>query len=220
MKTNWLIKNNSKNLILFFNGWSLDENIVKHLNSSKNDVLMFFDYSNLDLNLNVLKEIYEYEKINIIAWSYGVWACGNVIELFKKAKNVIAINGTLLPIDNNFGISEKVFNLTLSNLSEKNYPRFFRNMFEEDSRSEKMPQRKIENQKQELESIQRLCAQKDISKNKALFTKVFVGLKDKIIPSQNQLNFWGSDTNIIEVNSGHYIFDMFTNWDEIWLTKN
>lgn len=215
MKSNWLIKNNSKKIILFFNGWSLDENIVKHLTSSEYDVLMLSDYSNLDLNLSILKEIYEYKEINIIAWSYGVWACGNIIELFKNPNNVIAINGTLLPIDNNFGISEKMFNLTLSNLSEKNYPRFFQNMFETNADLNKMPQRNIENQKQELESIQRLCMQKDISKNKNFFTKIFVGLKDKIIPAKNQIAFWGANIDPVKVNSGHYMFDTFKNWGEI-----
>lgn len=215
MKSNWLIKNNSKKLILFFNGWSLDENIVKHLTSSEYDVLMLFDYSNLDLNLSILKEIYEYEEINVIAWSYGVWAYGSVLDIFKNLKNVVAINGTLLPINNDFGISERMFNLTLSNLSEKNYPRFFQNMFEGEGDLYKMPQRNIEDQRQELKSIQRLCAQKDISKNKTFFTKVFTGLKDKIIPAQNQINFWGGNIDIIKVNTGHYMFDLFSNWDEI-----
>lgn len=217
MKTNWLIKNNQKKLILFFNGWSLDENIVNHLKSIEYDVLMFFDYSNLDLNLNILKEIYEYQEINVISWSYGVWAFANIIEVFKNLKNVIAINGTLLPINKDFGISERMFNLTLSNLSEKNYPRFFQNMFEGEADLNKMPQRNIEDQRQELESIQRLFAQKDISKNKVFFTKVFVGLKDKIIPAQNQINFWvvNGDKYIIKMDCGHYMFDMFKTWDKI-----
>lgn len=198
-------------LIIFFNGWSLDENIVNHLTSYEYDVLMFYDYANLEISKETINEINNYKEINIIAWSFGVWACGNVIDKFKNLKEVIAINGTLIPIDNKFGISEKMFNLTLSNLSEKTYPKFFQNMFEGDTNFEKLPKRDIENQKQELINIRDNSSLKPYTK---FFTKVFVGNQDKIISAKNQINFWGEDF-IVRVNKGHYIFDLFKSWDEI-----
>ena len=160
MQLTWVIKNNSDKLIIFFNGWSLDENIVKHLSTTEFDVLMFNDYSDLEIAEETIKMINSYAEVNVIAWSFGVWACGNVIDkIFKAAqskplspndgglvnppyendsslalieprlKNVIAINGTVVPIDNNLGIPEKIFNLTLQHLSEENYVRFLKNMF-------------------------------------------------------------------------------------------
>lgn len=155
MKGLFLNERTHNKLILFFNGWSLDENIVNHLTSSEYDVIMFYDYSNLGIDENILNEINNYEEVNIIAWSFGVWACGEVINKFNNPKNVIAINGTLIPIDNNFGIPEKIFNLTLSNLSEKSYPKFFKNMFSEEVDLNRLPKRTIENQKQELIQIKK-----------------------------------------------------------------
>ena len=75
MKYKWLNKgvNNSK-LILFFNGWGMDENVVKHLDCENYDVLMFYDYNTLNTDFDWdLLDVYP-EK-NLIAWSMGVMVC-------------------------------------------------------------------------------------------------------------------------------------------------
>ena len=271
MNSLFLNKKNNNKLILFFNGWSLDENIVKDLTTSEYDVIMFYDYSNLEIDENIVKEINSYKEINIVAFSFGVWACGYVLRhcealnvgsdieclpkqsclllqnINSRFKNVIAINGTLIPIDDKFGIPEKIFNLTLSTLSEKTYPRFFKNMFSGEadvdlhSKSnlkwkskvglpahqqkvdnalnasqydlEKFPNRTIENQRQELIQIKDLSTDKNCAQNSNLFTKIFVGTNDKIIPAKNQMAFWGKETKVIKKDFGHYM--SFESWDEI-----
>jgi pimeloyl-[acyl-carrier protein] methyl ester esterase len=212
----FLNKKKFDKLILFFNGWSLDENIVNHLTSDKYDVLMFYDYSDLEISQEILNKINSYDEISVVAWSFGVWACGNVINYFDNIKNAIAINGTLIPIDNNLGISEKIFNLTLTHLSEENYVRFFKNMFAGTVDLSKISTRSIENKRQELEQIKNLSASKSCAQNTKFFNKVFISTNDKIIPAKNQLNFWGkSNAQIIKIDGGHYIFDIFKTWDEI-----
>lgn len=249
MQLTWVIKNNSDKLIIFFNGWSLDENIVKHLSTAEFNVLIFNDYSDLEIDEETIKMINSYAEVNIIAWSFGVWACGIAIEkifnaaqskLFspedgglgnppyandssaliaprvKNLKNVIAINGTLVPIDNNLGIPEKIFNLTLQHLSEENYVRFFKNMFTGEADLSKISTRSIENKRRELEQIKNLSASKTCTQNAKYFNKVFIGINDKIISGKNQLNFWGeTDAKVIQVDDRHYIFDLFKTWDEI-----
>lgn len=217
MQLFWIIKNNSKKLITFFNGWSLDENIINHLTSSEYDVVMFYDYSNLDVDKKFLQEINEYEEINVIAWSFGVWACKAVINNFTNLKNTIAINGTLIPIDNEQGIPEKLFNITLSNLSEKTYPKFFKNMFVHEADLNKLPKRTVESQRRELIQIQKMSSEKSVIRNASLFNKIFIGMNDKIISAKNQLNFWGVNvgSEIIKIDNGHYILDLFKTWDEI-----
>lgn len=216
MQLTWVIKNNSNKLIIFFNGWSLDENIIKHLTSSEFDVLMFNDYSDLEIAQEILDKINSYAEVNVIAWSFGVWACGNVINHFKNLKSAIAFNGTLMPIDNALGIPEKIFNLTLTHLSEENYVRFFKNMFVGVADLSKISTRAIENKKQELEQIKNLSAEKNCAQNAKFFNKVFISTNDKIISAKNQLGFWGeTDAKIIKIESGHYIFDIFSTWDEI-----
>lgn len=219
MKSSWLIKTNSKKLILFFNGWSLDENIVKHLDSDNYDVLMFYDYANLEISQELLVEIGTYKETNIIAWSFGVWACNAIMNKFNRLKNIIAINGTPIAIDDNFGIPEKIFNLTLSNLSEKNYLHFYKNMFAnfEERFLGGLSNRCIENQRQELVQIQDLASEFGVIKQHQQFNKVFVGALDKIIPAKNQMKFWSQneELQIVELNEGHYIFNLFESWDEI-----
>ena len=54
MKYKWLNRNNNQKLIVFFNGWGIDENIVKHLDCEDYDVLMFYDYNTLDVDFNLI----------------------------------------------------------------------------------------------------------------------------------------------------------------------
>ena len=44
MEYKWLNRKNNSKLIVFFNGWGMDENIVAHLEFDEYDVLMFYDY--------------------------------------------------------------------------------------------------------------------------------------------------------------------------------
>lgn len=219
MQFSWLVKNNLKRLIVFFNGWSLDEEIIGHLCSSKYDILMFYNYESLDIQESIFNELNNYDEINIISWSFGVWACSAVIEKFANLKNTIAINGTLLPIDNEKGIPERIFSLTLSTLSEKNYLKFFKNMFSNftDADNEKLSSRDLESKKNELSQIKTLSLENKYLNNMEFFSKVIIGRKDRIIPSKNQIKFWTENNfcKIIEVEQGHYIFDMFNTWDEI-----
>lgn len=216
MQLTWVIKNNSDKLIIFFNGWSLDENIVKHLTTAEFDVLIFNDYSDLEIAAEALEKINSYAEVNVIAWSFGVWACGNVINNFKNLKKAVAINGTLVPIENNLGIPEKIFNLTLTHLSKENYVRFFKNMFAGEVDLSQISTRSIENKKQELEQIQKLSVEKNCAQNADFFNKIFIGINDKIISAKNQLTFWGeTNAQIIKIEGGHYVFDLFKTWDEI-----
>lgn len=226
MQQTWLIKNNSDKLIIFFNGWSLDENIVNHLTSGDYDVLMFNDYCNLEIVEEIIVKINAYNEVNVIAWSFGVWNCSKVINKFNNLKNIIAINGTLIPIDNHFGIPDRLFNLTLANLSEKTYYMFFKNMFknDKDMDSAKLPNRTIENQRNELIQIKKISSEDSISEDINLSsainftpTKIIVSIDDRVVSAKNQINFWSLKNNapITEIDEGHFILNSFKKWDEI-----
>ena len=71
MKYKWLnIKNNQK-LIVFFNGWGMDECVVKHLDCENFDILMFYDYNTLGTDFDY-ESLNIYPEKNLIAWSMGV----------------------------------------------------------------------------------------------------------------------------------------------------
>ena len=47
MEYKWLSQKNNNKLIIFFNGWGMDEFPVKHLASDDYDIIMFYKYHSL-----------------------------------------------------------------------------------------------------------------------------------------------------------------------------
>ena len=61
MKYKWLNLKKNREVIIFFNGWGMDESVIKHLNYGSYDVLMFYDYNTLDTDFD-FKSLEKYEK--------------------------------------------------------------------------------------------------------------------------------------------------------------
>ena len=202
MKYKWLNINQNNKVIVFFNGWGMDESVVYHLDFSDYDVLMFYDYNNLDTNFD-FNSLDKYKNKSLIAWSMGVM----VATLFnQKYTSATAINGTLKPIDNKFGIPQKIYDLTIKGFNEKGAQRFIKSMFNENI---KLPQisRDIENQKSELSALKKYTANSNFKYNRIILSD-----NDKIIPTKNQIAFWGIEPNI---SSGHCPFMLFKKWEEL-----
>ena len=79
MRYKWLNKEGNNKLILFFNGWGMDECVVKHLNCEDYDVLMFYDYNTLDSDFD-FNSLNIYTEKNLIAWSMGVMVGGKYLD--------------------------------------------------------------------------------------------------------------------------------------------
>ena len=112
----WLNKKDeNKKLILFFNGWAMNETPVQHLKNDDFDVLVLFDYRDVDFNLAQF-DFSKYDEKYLVCWSMGVY----VANLFKKDlidfDKKIAINGTTSIIDDK-GIEIKHFEDSLINES-------------------------------------------------------------------------------------------------------
>ena len=202
MKYKWLNLKQNRDIIIFFNGWGMDKSVVKHLDSGHYDVLMFYDYNtlNTEFDFNLLKN---YEKRYLIAWSMGVMTATLFDIVYDKA---VAVNGTLKPIDNNFGIPERIYDLTIKGFNEKGRERFMKTMFVTDSSIPNV-ERDLENQKSELIALKQYSANMDFKYN-----KIVISSDDKIIPSKNQCAFWKTEPNL---KSGHCPFLMFSNWEEL-----
>ena len=61
MKYKWLNQKNNQKLIVFFNGWGMDEFVVNHLQAEEYDVLMFYDYNSLTIDFD-LKTLGRYSE--------------------------------------------------------------------------------------------------------------------------------------------------------------
>lgn len=202
MKYKWLNINQNNKVIVFFNGWGMDESVVHHLEFSDYDVLMFYDYNNLDTNFD-FNSLDKYKNKSLIAWSMGVM----VATLFnQKYTSATAINGTLKPIDNEFGIPQRIYDLTIKGFNEKGAQRFIKGMFNENIKLSQIS-RDIENQKSELSALKNYTANSNFKYNRIILSD-----NDKIIPTKNQIAFWGIEPNI---SSGHCPFMLFKKWEEL-----
>ncbi len=225
MKYKWLNKQDNNKLIIFFNGWGMDDAVVNHLEPEDYDVVMFYDYNNLETDF----EPGNYEEKHLVAWSMGVMIATIFYKsphpnsahplsqgtreqnLFSDIKSATAINGTLKPIDATFGINPRVYDITIRGFSEKGREKFLKNMFDERSctfpLAETASGRKLEEQKSELSAIKTYSANEDFK-----YTKVLISDNDKIIPTKSQCAFWKTEPNL---KSGHAPFGLFTKWSEL-----
>lgn len=217
MKASWLHNNDRKQLILFCNGWGMDGNPFRHLASIEYDVYVLYDYRELALPEEVAQILPRYEEINLVSWSMGVWA-GQ--KLFADQKNIfnriLAVNGTLCPVHDRYGIPTAIFANTLAGFGEAARFKFYRRMCREKSNFRsflaKQPQRALEDQREELAALGNMadCTPVD----QALYRKVIIAEYDWIIPSENQQNFWG-DKNVTLISGFHYLFNLWQSWDHL-----
>lgn len=201
MKYKWLNKQNNKDIIIFFNGWGMDETVVSHLEFEEYDILMFYDYNNLNTDFD-FSQTKLYDNISLIAWSMGVMIA-TLFDIDYETKT--AINGTLEPISNNFGIPEKIYDLTLNGFNSNSAEKFIKSMYDE--KTNIFVKRDFEEQKSELLALKQYKANKNF-----VFDRVILSANDKIIPTKNQVAFWGIEPNI---ESGHAPFNKFNKWSEL-----
>ena len=220
MRYKWLNKEGNNKLILFFNGWGMDENVVKHLDVEDYDILMFYDYNTLDTDFSwELLNIYP-EK-NLIAWSLGVLVGGKYLDKLGLLKQTVAINGTLKPIDAEFGIHPKIYDLTIKGFNEKGRDRFIKSMFDTQPppafQAPSPLERDLKNQHSELIALKEICKLAPsltlpLGEGKSLYNKILISDNDKIIPTKSQVNFWKIKPNI---KGGHCPFFQFKKWSEL-----
>lgn len=212
--TNIYINNNTK-LILFFNGWGMDDRVIAHINHSKYDVVMINEYHDFNFDKSILDG---YEQIFIVAWSLGVWVANNIIQKYNlKTDKTIAINGTLQPIDNLNGIPFDIFQGTIDNWNESNRTRFQMRMFKSrqifSQNLNKLPIRSIVEQKEELIVLQNAILSQTLESTN--WDKIYCGTDDLIFVHANQKQAWQNASNIIEREMSHFPFLELNNWDTI-----
>jgi len=217
MQYTWLNKQNNENLIIFFTGWSFDETPFKFLKCENFDVLFIYDYTKCSLDKIANRVNYKHKYL--IAWSMGVYAAYKFKNLFYDFDKKIAINGTPFPVDDEFGIPKKPFLLTLrhakTGLEGKFYQNIFDNFIEYERYIQTPVKRTIENRVEELNELYKLIQSDNIIYDH-FYTYAFVSLRDKIIPSKNQIKFWTKfNTPIKQLESGHFPYYNFKSWKEL-----
>ena len=210
MQFKWLKKENNKKLIVFFNGWGMNETPVQHLNSEDFDILMLYDYRNVDFDLKQF-DFDKYDEKYLICWSMGVYSANLFKDELKNFDKKIAINGTNKVIDDDFGIPKKIYKVTVKFLNADSLDKFIKNMFDGGKLNPNITiTRTLEELKDELISIQNIELNDELK-----FDKAIISSNDRIIPTKNQLNFWQNKAEYKLINSTHCPFDTLNSWRDI-----
>ena len=193
----------------------MDQHAVSHLDTSNFDICMINNYnptSEIEENLD------NYENIYVVAWSLGVWAAGIALNKFKiRIAKAIALNGTLTPIDADFGIDPTIFAATLEGWNERNRNKFNMRMLGGREQimqlNNRLGERTIDNQREELQNI--LTEVTTGESLKFPYHCALIGCNDLIFTPKNQRQSWSGQTRVVETETPHYPFEMFRNWNQI-----
>ena len=215
MKVTLLNSKGNKKLILFFNGWGMDERAISHIPSNDFDVIMINEYHDLSFDITPL---FKYEMIFVVAWSLGVWVANKWISNSNIIPSkTIALNGTLAPIHSKNGIAPEAFQGTIDNWDEHSRTKFQMRMFKDrnvfSNNISKLPIRSISEQKNELTMLQQSINNSPI--DSVVWDKVFIGIDDLIFTPENQQHFWNGETTISLVSMPHFPFLELQTWELI-----
>lgn len=181
-------------LIVFFNGWGMDEKILPDIEEKHEILCINFPYS---VPLEKLEGI---EEIIFIGWSFGAYYANKFLKENPRFQNSlsIAINGTPDMIGKN-GIPKKILELTLKTLSEDSLRQFHINM---ECNNNLFAGKDITFLRDELKYF---IENSDSSEN--FFKGALISVRDRIVPAKNQENYF-SDKNVIikKISYGHFIF--------------
>ena len=198
------INHDKTRLLIFFLGFYTDENCFLEFDNQTSDILFVYDYSNTDFSELSYFDFTPYVEINLIAYSYGVFAA-NIAHSYLpfEINKSTAISGTIYPIDENYGIKPKVYDLMLGAFSEDVINNFKSKMELNSNGLIKEAKRSLENLYMELKNIKNYVLENEIKKTFD-FDTVILTKKDRIIPYSAQNEYW--------IN---FPFFEFKNFDEI-----
>ena len=203
--------------MIFCNGWGMDARPVASLESCRRDVLMLYDYTNLVPDLDLERVMNRYEETALVAWSMGVWAGQQLFAPYRRQlQTSLAVNGTLCPIDDQYGIPRDIVLATLEQFDEKQRSKFYHRMCRDRELYRRFlqdqPARSVDSQKRELASLLK-TAGCDL-REKSIYRRSLVANHDFIMPTANQLNFW-PEKMVKRLDGYHFLFYSYQSWDGI-----
>lgn len=218
MNRRWLQRDGNSHLLIFLNGWGMDEAIASQAPPPDDwDILMIGDYTRLDPIDDVTAAASEYARAVLVAWSMGVWAAGAAcLSLASVCGRAVAVNGTARPIDDQFGIPRSVYRTTLDRFSPQTRNTFYRRMCRTEAARQRfqaaLPRRTLASQKAELQAIENHA--QTVPADVYPFDQVFIGQQDRIIPPRNQKRFWETRKTCTYRDMPHYPFADLA-WEEL-----
>lgn len=215
MRIEWVCKESTPGVIVFFNGWGMDAGAVGHLEGGE-DLVVVSDYRRVDAAC--LPSLEGYGRVRVVAWSMGVWAAARVLpEWGVRPERAVAVNGTGCPVDDAWGIPGRVYAVTERGMNAEGQRKFARRMFEEEEDFRRFGEhavaRPAEEVREELVMIRRQCA---APAGAYPWDRAYVSSGDLIFPVANQRAYWEAQgVPVVPLEGGHYPFYRFSAWEEI-----
>lgn len=204
MKLEYLNKQKgNRSLILIFAGWSTFPDLYRGTEIPGWDTAVVYDYSNFILNTDFLDR---YTTIWLFAWSLGVKAAALSLPA-EKITAAFAINGTLTPADDSFGIPIDIYNGTADNLNERNLKKFRRRMASDAETFRDFLDKPTD--EKEIESLRnQLYLLRDATDKVSHlpWKRAYISTDDKIFPPQNMADSWKrTGVEIQSIPGSHYL---------------
>lgn len=211
MKQQLTVNNGSPRLILILSGWATDASTFSALNKEGYDIMVVYDYENADFDPAPLRD---YREIVVIAWSMGVVFVPAIIKRHPSLPftKVIAVNGSLTPVDDNRGIPEAIFSATTLIDSPRALDKFYRRIYGGQSALEALmpqkPDRDLPQLVDELHAIKRFAVGNEVvDSDYRLFDLVIVSENDLIFPPENLKRSWLTVENRVVTKQLPHAFD-------------
>lgn len=210
MQYKLISKENSKGLLVFFLGWSCTPESVVKFNPSGWDLLLLYDYRDLSLPDDFQKIIFSYEKHALIAHSFGVWVAGHFMSEMPSFSSSVAVCGSLLPVDDKYGIPTRIFDFTLRAIQKEGIVKFNEKMCGDERKDFVSSTVPFDDQYAELVALGDFFKKYPLSFEDAQkWSAAVVCSKDEIFPPMNIASFWGE--NSVEImafrNKPHFPFN-------------
>ena len=205
----YLINNNSDTLLLLFAGWGADEYAFEHLKADF-DVLILYDYSNLNLDFDFSK----YKTFYLISHSAGVFAA-SVLNFDFKFNKKIAISGNPYLFDEYFGLSKEIQN-KLCSITEENAAEFAKKYLVktvEEYKNFRPSKRSMESCMAEFEKLKENYKE-NFDKIKDIYDLAYIGGDDLIFNVQAQKEFYKERLHIVK-NARHNMFYRLKSFEQI-----
>ena len=215
MKAAWLHRAGHPRALVFFAGWGMDEAPFRALTSSRWDVLVYYDFRRLG-EVPCLAEVEAYPEMALAAWSLGCAAANRVAQERRwTLARALAINGTLIPEDDQAGIPARWITATAERLAEGGWEKFIRRMCPDAASRAAFdaarPGRDLHGAVEELHALRQLPPPAA-----CVFRDALVSDLDRIIPPENQRRCWARHgVPIHPIGGPHYPFHQWKSWEEV-----
>jgi biotin synthesis protein BioG len=216
----WINQSGNPGMLIFFNGWGMDAKPFARLDATGLDVLMIYDYSSLEFPVDIDALAGRYSSCRLTAWSLGVWAAASALSGSRKLfSSTLAVNGTLRPVNAEYGIAPEIFQGTIDSWNTVARKKFYRRMCAVPEITAAFcasePERDVDSQQQELIAIQQAVLNHPQSPA-SFFDRAVAGSEDRIFPAAAQQNFWTSVNVPCKITAApHYPFAGLRHWKEL-----